>query len=109
MSTVSMKLKARRQMLNLSMQNVQAITGITNSKLCRYENNTVCPAADLGMLADCYGMDKVALFIDAGYLSADDVRHYQRIFRGADLLNSCECNAVQRIIDLLNKKKEAQP
>lgn len=101
------RLKAYREARNLSQQDVREKTGITDSRLSRYENGcSCCPAKELGQLADVYGIDKISLFIEAGYLCADDLRNYQQVFQGVGLLNEEECTSVQKIINLLNKSKE---
>ncbi|MDD2502535.1 MAG: helix-turn-helix transcriptional regulator [Clostridia bacterium] len=105
MMDVGSKLKDLREDLKLSLKDVSIKTGISDSRLCRFEKGQECPALDLGKLADLYGVDKISLFIDAGYLTAADVANYEQIFKHASLLNDEEKSVIQKVVDLLNMKK----
>lgn len=90
----------------MSLKEVQNRTGISNSRLCRIENgslNSEIPPKDIRLLAEVYDEDLVSLYLLAGYLTRNDLKSYEQIFRNADLLNEDEKRNIQDQINLFTK------
>lgn len=101
------KLKAYREELGLSLQQVKEKTGITTSRLSKMEREKIsCPPEDLKKLARVYGVQTILLFMEANYLDENDISEYQQVFYGVSKLNEEERKHIQEQIDLFNKKKE---
>lgn len=106
MSDFGKRLKAYREALGLSLQQVNEQTGITNSRLSRIEKGTVeCPPIDLKKLARVYGLQTIPLFMEAEYLDQEDVAEYQFVFRGVSELDEEERCHIQEQIDFIIKKR----
>lgn len=107
MSKLGDRLRNQRQ--KLSLNKVAMDTGITNSRLSKMERGLLeCPPEDLMTLADYYDVSLVQLFVDAGYLRESDIKKYQLVFKGAELLNEEDRQHIQMQVDYLNKKKEGR-
>lgn len=106
MSNLGARLKNYREKIGLSLKQVDEATGITDSRLSRIEKGqTECPAQDLKKLATIYQTKVIPLFIQAGYLSNDDLEEYQLVFKGVGKLDTLEIQHIQVAIDLFNRKK----
>ncbi len=106
MTDLGARLKAYRDGLSLSLKQVDEITGITNSRLSKIERGQIeCPPRDLKKLAQLYDVQTISLFVDAGYLSEEDIVDYQFIFEGVSKLDDSEREHIQAEIDFLNRKK----
>ena len=107
MSSLGKRLKAYREKIGLSLHQVNDKTGITNSRLSRIERGQIsCPPDDLKRLAEAYGLKTVPLFIEAGYLTEEDMIEYQFFFDGISKLDNEEQQYIQEQIDFLNRKKD---
>lgn len=107
MSCLSDYLRKSRENLNLSMDAVYELTGITDSRLHRIEsgNNQSPPASVLKLLSDAYHIDLIDLFIRVGYLEQKDVLNFQHDFKGVELLEPDEKSHIQQQIDFLLQRK----
>ena len=106
MSDLGQKLRTYRTSLNLSLQQVTQLTGITNSRLSKMERNEItCPATDLMKLAKTYNISLISLYLDAGYLTPSDLPEYQSEFIGVSLLDDDEKRHIQEEINFINRKK----
>lgn len=107
MSSLGVRLKAYREKIGLSLNQVNDKTGITNSRLSRIEHGQIsCPPDDLKRLAETYGIKTIPLFIDAEYLTKEDLIEYQFFFDGVSKLDNEEQQYIQEQIDFLNRKKD---
>lgn len=100
-------LKNCRCRLGLSQKAVEEKTGITDSRLSKIENGQRdCPGKELRQLAVVYGIPVIPLFLEAGFLTPEDLTAYQCVFQGAEKLNEEERRHIQESIDLFVGKKE---
>lgn len=107
MSSLGARLKIYREKAGLSLNQVNDKTGITNSRLSRIEHDQIsCPPGDLKRLAETYGIKNISIFIDAGYLTKEDLIEYQYFFDGVSKLDNDEKQYIQEQIDFLNRKKD---
>lgn len=92
--------------LGYTLKDVSSKTGITDSRLCKIENNhQLCPADDLKKLGILYSIPIVTLFLEAGYLSKQDLTGYQMVFDGVSNLDQEEIKHIQWLINRLTQKK----
>lgn len=103
-------LKSSRDSKNLTLEQVEKATSITNSRLSRMENNTgkFPTPSDLRKLAKLYDLDIVSLFICAGFLEKGDLNNYQKCFRDIEHLTTEEISWIQEGISLLAQKHQNQ-
>lgn len=96
-------LKASRDSKNLTLEQVEKATSITNSRLSRMENNTgkFPTPSDLRKLAKLYDLDIIFLFICAGFLDETDLNNYQKCFKNIEYLTAEEISWIQKGISLL--------
>ena len=100
-----MYLKKIRNEKHLSMQQVCNNVEITNSVLCRLEQDgikTPDPRA-LNKLAKYYNLNIVDLYVKAGYI--DELIEHSTAFANTDNLTSKEVLYIQQLIDLFNENK----
>lgn len=109
MCCIGSYLKQARHNCHLSLKDVHALCGVTDSKLSRMERGEgkSLDPSDLRKLAGLYGLDLISLFIMAGYLSKSDLTDYQLFFKNAGLLNEEERQSIQTQIDLFTKGRQA--
>lgn len=108
MNELGIMLSHLRNDAKLSLKDVYRATGISDSKLNRIEHgkNTSQPAPDiLKTLSNLYGVSPIELYLAAGYLSNDDLRSYERVFKNVDLLTSEEKESIQTQINLFTKDR----
>lgn len=81
-------LKSARDSKGLTLEQVEKLTAITNSRLWRMENNTgkFPTPNDLRKLAKLYDLNIISLFICAGFLKEDDLIDYQKHFKDIEHL-----------------------
>lgn len=105
MNTLGTYLKEMRRKSGLSLKEVHAHCGITDSKLSRMERDEgpQLTPLELKKLAKLYKVDLVQLFLIAGYLDESDLATYQLVFRDASLLSLEEKQHIQEQIDLFIK------
>lgn len=105
MNTLGAYLKEMRKKSGLSLKEVHAHCGITDSKLSRMERDegSQLTPIELRKLAKLYQIDLVQLFLVAGYLDESDLATYQLVFRDASLLTLEEKQHIQEQIDLFIK------
>lgn len=103
-------LKETRINKKLSLRDVYKITGISDSKLSRIENeNNLEPEPTvLKALSDCYALNIVDLYIRAGYIDVCALNKYKYIFDKADLLTEEENKLIQDQIYLFTKGRIAK-
>lgn len=108
MNTLGAYLKDMRKKSGLSLKEVHAQCGITDSKLSRMERDEgpQLTANELRKLAKLYQIDVVQLFLFAGYLDENDLATYQLVFRDASLLTVEEKQHIQEQIDLFIKGRK---
>jgi transcriptional regulator with XRE-family HTH domain len=109
MAMVGQYLRAIREARQLSMGDVEKRTAITTTRLNRIEHDNIkepSPTA-LKQLAELYEIDLVSLFVKAGYLDANSVSAFSRVFSGVEKLNEDEKKHIQQQIDFLNKRQES--
>lgn len=101
-------LKTQRDNNHLSLKSVYERTGISDSKLSFIERGKPIELkpAELKKIAHLYAIPVVSLFIKAGYLDAQDLFEFQRLFRNAELLTSEEKEHIQQEILLFTKGRE---
>lgn len=107
MSDLGNNLRKYRKNLNLTLLQVMEKTGITDSRLSKFERNLeLCPPTDLTKLAKLYNVSLISLYLDAGYLRASDISAIQSEFKNVYLLDEDEKKHIQDEIDFLNRKKD---
>ena len=96
-------LKSARDSNGLTLEQVEKLTAITNSRLWRMENNTgkFPTPNDLRKLAKLYDLNIISLFICAGFLKEDDLIDYQKHFKDIEHLTPEEISWIQDGISLL--------
>lgn len=102
-------LKEIRIKQGLSLKDVYKQTGISDSRMSRIENGSQTfesAPAIIKALSELYKIDLVDLLLDAGYLDAEALSSYERVFRNVDLLSDDERNHIQEQIDLFTKGRE---
>lgn len=99
-------LKLFREKKGMSLQQVAEYTGITDSRLCRIEQGKVeCPPKDLKKLSAIYGIPLIDLYLDAGYLTANDISGSNCAMRGIAFLEEEEKQFIQESIDFFNRER----
>lgn len=102
MSTLGEYLKNVRLEVGYSLKDVAKQTDITDSRLSRMErNNTYLSPDEIRKLANIYKVPIVKLYIQAGYLTNEDLLEYQKVFHGTSALTDEEKKHIQECIDLL--------
>ena len=110
MSDLGKRLKAYREKLGYTLKGVSKKTGITDSRLCKIENDHLsCPAPELKKLCELYDAPTVPLFIEAGYLDQNDLIDYQLTFSGASELDEDEKEHIQWEINKFNSDRKKGP
>lgn len=110
MSDLANRLKAYREKLGYTLKEVSQKTGITDSRLCKIENDYLsCPALELKKLCELYNAPTVLLFIEAGYLDQNDLIDYQLTFSGASELDEDEKEHIQWEINKFNSDRKKEP
>lgn len=106
MSNLGKRLKDYREMLGLTLKQVNEQTGITNSRLSKIERGKlVCPPADLKKLARIYEVKLISLYLEAGYIDNGDLMEYQLFFKGINELDDEEKQHIQKQIDFIISRK----
>lgn len=109
MNELGILLRRLRNEAGLSLKDVYKISGISDSKLNRIENNTnaseTAPSI-LRVLSKLYNVNLVELYLAAGYLDAEALSSYERTFRGVELLTDDEKQHIQKQIDLFTKGRK---
>ncbi|WP_055107615.1 helix-turn-helix domain-containing protein [Paenibacillus ihumii] len=109
MSVLGDRLKESREKCGLSLKKVNQITGITDSRLSKMERGQInCTPDDLKKLARLYNIQLIPLYVLAGYLTEEDIREYQFVFRGVSSLDDEEKQLIQTQIDIFNKKGKVE-
>lgn len=108
MATLGALLGQLRNDAKLSLKDVYKVTGISDSKLYRIEHgkNNAQPSPDtLKTLSKLYGVNPIELYLAAGYLDADDLCSYERVFQNTELLTPDEKENIQTQINLFTKDR----
>ncbi|MCK8489234.1 helix-turn-helix domain-containing protein [Paenibacillus sp. MBLB2552] len=101
------RLKESREKCGLSLKKAYELTGITDSRLSKIERGQIsCTPDDLKKLASLYNIQLIPLYVLADYLTEEDVKEYQFVFRGVSSLDKDEMQHIQAQIDFLNKKRK---
>lgn len=101
--------KDARIQRGLSLKDVYKKTGISDSRLSRFENgNNSFEEGFLFVknLAELYHIDLVDLLIKSGCLDPKALSSYERVFRDVELLTDAEMNHIQEQIDLFTKERK---
>ncbi len=108
MNELGKHLKNCRKKCGLSLKAVEKKTGITDSRLSKIENGHLkCPGSELRLLAITYNEPVISMFLAAGYLIPDDLKEYQYVFHGVEMLDPDERKHIQDEINYLIGKKES--
>lgn len=102
-------LKKARIQQGLSLKDVYRETGISDSRLSRIENGNISYGAGpsfIKALAKLYKIDLVDLLVSVGYLDAEALSSYERVFHNVDLLSEEERKLIQDQIDLFTKERK---
>lgn len=104
MNSLGLYLKTSREKSGFSQKEVYNKTGITDSRLCRIENDsTICPPNELRKLSELYQISIIDTFLMAGYITENDLRDYQMAFEGVLDLTDEEKTHIQQCIHLFIK------
>lgn len=109
MNELGILLRRLRNEAGLSLKDVYKISGISDSKLNRIENNinaSETAPSILRVLSKLYNVNLVELYLVAGYLDAEALSSYERTFRGVELLTDDEKQHIQKQIDLFTKGRK---
>lgn len=108
MNGIGAYLREQRNICGLSLGDVFAKCGITNSRLSRFETGKGKPFSpnDLKKLAKLYGICVIELYVMAGYLDDSDLSSYQYIFNDAHLLTDEEKQIIQTQINLYTRGRQ---
>lgn len=102
--------KAARIQRGLSLKDVYKKTGISDSRLSRFENgNSSFEESFLFVrnLAELYRVDLIDLLLKAGFLNPEALSSYERVFRNVELLTDEEMHNIQEQIDLFTRERKA--
>ena len=103
MKKIGKYLKSARLRLGISLKEVYNITGISDSRLSRIENETTATETApsiLRALAELYHINIVDLYVSAGYLDSESLSLYEQVFWNVNLLNDAEKKLIQEQINL---------
>lgn len=105
MNELGSYLKQQRLRCKLSLKKVYEQSGITDSKLSRFERGqgNLPNPPELIKLSRLYGISIISLYITAGYLRESDLSEYQYVFKNADLLSEEETQNIQAQINLFTR------
>ncbi len=108
MNSLGTYLRNVREENNLSLNAVYNVTGITDSRLSKLENNNYEEPSPvmLKKLANLYQLSIVDLFIRAGYMTYDDLNICPQIFHGIDQLTDEDIKHIQNQIDYIISKQQ---
>lgn len=108
MKQLGAHLRKLRQDLNFSLNDIYQKTGIHDSVLSRIEKgSTQNPhPTKLKKLAGLYNVSIISLYLLCGYLDKNDLTEYQRCFSNTALLTEGERDILQKLIDILTKKRQ---
>lgn len=100
-------LKSIREEKHLGVKTVYAATGVGDSTIRSIETGeTQAPSAlHLKKLADYYHIDVISLYFSYGYLDENDIKSFSHFFQNTEFLNKEEIESVQKIINLLCRKR----
>lgn len=103
MFTLGQYLKNTREKNNFSLKEVQAKTGITDSRLSKIENDLYKEPSPtiLKQLANLYKISIVDLFTRAGYMTYDSLDYSAQTFNGVDKLTDADKEHIQNQINYL--------
>ena len=105
MTTFGEFLKEARRKRGYSQQTVSNYTGITDSRLSRFERDKdKCPPDELRNLSKLYGISIIDLYLKAGYLMADDLQEFKEVFQGVNELDEAEKAHIQQCINMLIRR-----
>ncbi len=102
--------KDARIQRGLSLKDVYKKTGISDSRLSRFENgNSPFEESFLFVrnLAELYRVDLVDLLLKFGFLDSEALSSYERVFRNVELLTDEEMHNIQEQIDLFTRERKA--
>lgn len=94
----------------LSLKDVYKKTGISDSRLSRFENGSSSFEESFFFvkdLAELYRVDLVDLLLKAGFLNSEALSSYERVFRNVELLTDAEMHHIQEQIDLFTRERKA--
>ena len=108
MTDLGSYLKQAREKKGFSMNDVYQLTGITDSRISKLENNSYTEPSPLMLkkLAECYSISIVDLFIRAGYLTFESLNLCSQIFQGIDRLTDDDRKHIQGQIDYIISKQK---
>ena len=109
MDSIGRFLKAKRLEQNLSLKEAGALTGLTDTKIQRIENDVVrevSPSA-IKKLCSLYKIPVVPIYLELGWISENDLGDKDSyFFKGANRLNEEERQFIQsQILFLLDHRR----
>ncbi len=110
MKAIGSVLKEARKSRNFSLKYVEKVTGITDSRLSRIENDAICPSIrDIHSLSTCYNQPVLQLLRESGYITDDmytDTIDIPGAFQDSHLLSEEERKHIQNEIKLFTKGRK---
>lgn len=107
--TLGQYLKSNREKNNYSLKQVQNLTGITDSRLSKIENDLYEEPSPtiLKHLAKLYNVSIIDLFVRAGYITYESLDYSLQTFSDVDKLSDADKEHIQDQINyLVSKHKE---
>lgn len=107
---ISEYLKKCRKERDLSQKAVQKLTGITDSRISKAENEgniKTFNIYELKALSQTYNVPIIEMLIKLGGLTDFDLKEFQYVFKDVSLLDEEERQHIQNEIDFINRKRGA--
>ena len=107
MITLGQYLRSVRERKNLSLADVEKMTSVTTTRLCRIEHDSVAEPSPLALrsLAEFYSLNTADLFSRAGYLPSEPKNTNVHIFSDTEKLTEEDKQHIQQQIDYLIKNR----
>ncbi len=107
MNSVGNYLKQQRLLKKMSLKEAASSTGLTDTKIQRIESDNVLEASPKAIkaLCDLYRIPLLPIYIQLGWLSADDLDIKTHLFKDAYQLTEAEKAFIQSQIDFLLKHR----
>ena len=107
MDEIGTVLRRLRKENNYSLKDVYRLTGISDSRLSRIENNDKSPSIeDVKRLSLCYSPPLFSLLKQSGYISMDSLSTAERGFQDIPLLSEEEYEHIQHEIDIFTRERK---
>ena len=108
MNSIGQFLREKRQERGLSLKEAATLSGLTDTKIQRIENDAVVEASPSAIKSLCslYETPVIPIYLELGWISQGDLENNSYCFDGASRLNQEERQHIQeQIVFLLNHRR----